>query len=292
MKIDAHQHFWRYTAAEYDWIGESMRAIRTDFLPETLAPVLQAAGIGGTVAVQARQTLAETHWLLELAQRHDLIKGVVGWVPLADPAIADILARLTDNSLLKGVRHVVQGEPDPHFLEGAAFNEGLRAVTQTGLAYDLLIVARQLPAAVSLVDRHPNQVFVLDHIAKPIVQGAPPSEWRTLIRELARRENVSCKFSGVVTEVPGWQWTPELLRPYFEVVLESFGPRRLMFGSDWPVCLVASPYSRWLEFVRSCIASLTTGEQNRILGGTAIEAYRLAAFEHKSTAAPPPSNLP
>lgn len=275
MKIDAHQHFWRYTPAEYDWIDESMRAIRTNFLPETLAPVLHAAGIDGTIAVQARQTLAETNWLLELTRKHDLIKGVVGWVPLADPAISDILARLTDGSLLKGVRHVVQGEPDPTFLEGAAFNQGLRAVTKHGLAYDLLIVARQLPAAISFVDRHPNQVFVLDHIAKPVVQGSPPPEWRKQIGELARRENVSCKFSGVVTEVPGWQWASGLLRPYFEVVVEAFGPRRLMFGSDWPVCLVASPYTRWLEFVQSCIASLTTDAQNRILGGTAVEVYRL-----------------
>lgn len=275
VKIDAHQHFWRYTAAEYDWIDDSMRAIRADFLPETLAPILQATGIDGTVAVQARQSLAETDWLLKLARRHDLIKAVVGWVPLADPAVAGILARFATNPKLKGVRHVVQGEPDPAFLEGAAFNEGLSAVTKAGLVYDLLILARQLPAAISLVDRHPHQRFVLDHIAKPVVQGAPPPEWRERIRELARRGNVSCKFSGVVTEVPGRKWTPQLLRPYFEVVLEAFGPRRLMFGSDWPVCLVASPYARWLEFVRSCTASLGTRDQDRILGGTAAEVYRL-----------------
>ena len=275
MKVDAHQHFWRYSAAEYDWIDDNMRAIRADFYPETLAPFLDASGIDGTVAVQARQSLTETNWLLELAQKHALIKGVVGWVPLADSGVGRVLSVLAGNSLFKGVRHVVQGEADPTFLEGDAFNEGVRAVTKLGLVYDLLVVARQLPAATKFVDLHPKQMFVLDHIAKPIVQGVPPAEWRQHIQELAQRENVSCKFSGVVTEVPGWQWTPELLRPYFEVVLEAFGPRRLMFGSDWPVCLVATSYARWFEFVQSCTASLSPGERDRILGGTAVEIYRL-----------------
>ena len=275
MKIDAHQHFWRYSTEEYDWIDDTMRAIRADFFPESLAPFLKASGIDGSVAVQARQTLEETHWLLELAQKHTLIKGVVGWVPLAEPGVSVILACLAKNPRLKGVRHVVQGEPDPAFLERAAFNGGVRAVTKLGLVYDVLVLARQLPAAIKFVDLHPTQVFVFDHIAKPVVQGMPPSEWRQHIHELARRENVSCKFSGVVTEVPGWQWTPELLRPYFDVVLEAFGPRRLMFGSDWPVCLVAASYARWFEFVQSCTASLSASERDRVLGETAAKVYRL-----------------
>ena len=275
MKIDAHQHFWRYSAAEYDWIDDSMRAIRADFLPATLAPLLNAVGIAGTVAIQARQSLEETHWLLELAHANPLIKGVVGWVPLVAPDVTDILSVLAQNPRFKGVRHVVQGEPDPAFLEGAAFNAGLRAVTAHGLVYDVLILAHQLPAAIAFVDRHPTQQFVLDHIAKPVVHGAPPTEWRQRIHELARRENVSCKFSGVVTEVPGWQWTPELLRPYFDVVLKAFGPRRLMFGSDWPVCLVAASYSRWHHFVQECTAALTAAERADILGETATRIYRL-----------------
>jgi L-fuconolactonase len=275
MRVDAHQHFWRYSAAEYDWIDDNMRAIRADFYPETLAPFLTASGIDGTIAVQARQSLIESNWLLELAQKHELIKGVVGWVPLADSGVAGMLDILARNSLFKGVRHVVQGESDPVFLEGRAFNEGIRAVTKLGLAYDLLVVARQLPAAIKFVDLHPEQAFVLDHIAKPAIQGPPPAEWCRNIKLLAQRGNVSCKFSGVVTEVPGWQWTPELLRPYFEVVLEAFGPRRLMFGSDWPVCLVAASYAKWFEFLQSCTASLSPGERSRILGGTAIEIYRL-----------------
>lgn len=275
MKIDAHQHFWRYTAAEYDWIDDAMRAIRADFLPETLAPFLAANGVNGTVAVEARPTLAETNWLLDLADRHPLIKGVVGWVPLADPNVSDILASLAQRPRFKGVRHVVQGEADPAFLEGTAFNRGIEACTKRGLIYDVLILARQLPAAIKFVDRHPNQAFVLDHIAKPVVQGAPSTEWVRDIRELARRKNCSCKFSGVVTEVPGWQWTPDLLRPYFDVVLEAFGPRRLMFGSDWPVCLVAASYTRWLDFVRDCVASLSAAERDRVLGETAVQIYRL-----------------
>jgi L-fuconolactonase len=252
-----------------------MSAIRADFLPSTLAPHLKAAGIDGTVAVQARQSLEETHWLLELARENPLIKGVVGWVPLADPSVAAILATLAQNPRFKGVRHVVQGETDPAFLEGAAFDAGLRALTARGVVYDILILTRQLPAATAFVDRHPTQVFVLDHIAKPLVQGAPPAEWRRHIRELARRENVACKFSGVVTEIPDWQWAPELLRPYFQVVLDAFGPRRLMFGSDWPVCLVAASYARWYDFVKECASALTPEERGEILGGTATRIYKL-----------------
>lgn len=275
MKIDAHQHFWRYSAAEYNWIDGPMRAIRADFLPEALAPLLNAAGIAGTVAIQARQTLEESHWLLTLARDNPLIKGVVGWVPLVAPNVADTLAVLAQNPRFKGVRHVVQGEPDPAFLEGAAFNAGLRAVTAHDLVYDVLVLARQLPATIAFVDRHPQQQFVLDHIAKPVVRGAPPSEWCQHIRELSRRGNIACKFSGVVTEVPGWRWTPELLRPYFDVVLQAFGPRRLMFGSDWPVCLVAASYARWCSFVEECTAALTATESADILGETATRIYKL-----------------
>lgn len=275
MKIDAHQHFWRYSSAEYGWIDDSMREIRVDFLPENLTPFLQTTGIDGAIAVQARQTLEETTWLLELAQTHAHIKGVVGWVPLSNPGVSLILSALARNPHLKGVRHVVQGESDPKFLERDSFNEGVQALTKLGLVYDLLILAQQLPAAIKFVDLHPKQVFVLDHIAKPVVASTPPAEWGRQIRELAQRQNVSCKFSGVITEVPGWHWTPELVRPYFDVVLEAFGSRRLMFGSDWPVCLVATSYTQWFEFVQSCTASLSADERNRVLGETAIEVYRL-----------------
>lgn len=274
MRIDAHQHFWRYTREEYGWIDEPMRAIRRDFLPPDLAPLLAGRRLDGSVAVQARQTLDETHWLLGLARDHSFIKGVVGWVPLADPSTGGVLDSLAGNTRFKGVRHVVQGEP-PGFLDAPAFNAGLREVTTRKLTYDILIFANQLEEATRFVDRHPHQTFVLDHIAKPVVQGAPPAAWCRHLRELARRPLVSCKFSGVVTEVPGWQWSPELLRPYFEEVLAAFGPHRLMFGSDWPVCLVAADYPRWFAFVESCTQRLTAAERERVLGGTATEVYRL-----------------
>ena len=278
MRIDAHQHFWRYSPAEYDWIDSSMAALRRDFLPADLAPELAAAGIDGSVAVQARQTVAETEWLLALAAAEPRIKGVVGWLPLDQlgPGIDQLLEWFAAHPKFKGVRHVLQGENDPYF-ERPGFNAALRAVAAHGLTYDLLVFARQLPAALAWIDRHPTLPVVLDHIAKPVVQGPPPPEWCAHIRELARRERACCKFSGVVTEVPGWRWTPELLHPYFDVVLEAFGPRRLMFGSDWPVCLVASDYARWADFVRTCVAPLSPDEQAAILGGTATDFYRLSS---------------
>lgn len=277
MRIDAHQHFWRYTPAEYGWIDDSMAVIRRDFLPDDLAPLLAAIGLEGSIAVQARQTVAETAWLLELAAAHPQIRGVVGWLPLAQQGagIGRQLDGFAAQPKFKGVRHVLQGEPDSYF-EQPGFNAALREVAKRGLTYDLLVYARQLPAALAWIDQQPTLRVVVDHIAKPVVQGPPPAAWRTHLRELARREHVACKFSGVVTEVPGGQWTPELLRPYFEVVLEAFGPRRLMFGSDWPVCLVATDYARWFAFVGSCLAPLSAGEQAAILGDTATNFYHLS----------------
>lgn len=275
MRIDAHQHFWHYTSAGYSWIDDSMDVIRRDFLPESLAPLLADARLDGTVAVQARQSLEETEFLLDLARHHPAIRGVVGWAPLADSGVGELLDRWAMNPAFKGVRHVVQGESDPDFLDRPDFNAGLREVTTRQLTYDLLIYAHQLPAATAFVDRHPGQRFVLDHIAKPRVDGEPPAAWRRQLAELARRPNVSCKFSGVVTEVPGRRWTPSLLRPYFECVLAAFGPGRVLFGSDWPVCLVASDYSRWVDTCTLLTANLSSAEQARFWGGNATDFYRL-----------------
>lgn len=277
MKIDAHQHFWIYDANSYDWITEDMGCIRRAFLPKDLAPLAEAEGIVGTMAVQARQSLQETDWLLELAEaRPDVIKGVVGWVPLHDRGewIGEVLDQYTGASFFKGVRHVLQGEED-EYMAGKAFNEALKRVGERGLSYDLLILGRQLPSARMLVDRHPGLPFVLDHIAKPEIAGAPPPEWVRGIRELAERSHVFCKFSGVVTEVRGGKWTPELLRPYFDVVLEAFGTERVMFGSDWPVCQVAATYQEWHGFVEDCVASLSSDEQHAVLGYNAVRFYRL-----------------
>ncbi|MDI1337219.1 MAG: amidohydrolase family protein [Lacunisphaera sp.] len=274
MKIDAHHHFWRYTPEEFGWISDDLGALRRNFYPADLAPVLAAANVDGTVVVQARQMLEETMQLLEHSHRHAFIKGVVGWVPLTDPKIPNLLDELREEKKLKGVRHVLQDEPDAYLAE-PAFNAGLRAVAAHGLSYDLLVKAPQLPAAIALVDRHPNLAFVLDHLAKPVITGRPPAEWRRDLAELARRPNVCCKFSGVVTEVLGLEWTPELLWPYFDVVLTAFGADRLMFGSDWPVCLVATEYSRWDRFVESCVTGLAPPERKAILGDTAAKFYRL-----------------
>jgi L-fuconolactonase len=276
MRIDAHQHFWRYSPGEYAWIDESMREIRRDFLPADLAPLLSPARIDGTVAVQARQSLTETEWLLQLSRESDWIKGVVGWVPLARDGgrIGGLLDRYAAHGRFKGVRHVLQGEPDAYFAD-PRFDAALDEVAARGLTYDLLILARQLPAALALVDRHPALQIVLDHIAKPVVDGPSPAEWRAHLQELARRPHVSCKFSGVVTEVPDWRWNPALVQPYFDVVLDAFGPGRLMAGSDWPVCLVATDYARWLSTVETFTAPLSAAERNAIFGGTAASVYRL-----------------
>lgn len=275
MTIDAHHHFWRYTPEEYGWIDDAMRAIRRDFLPEHLAAELAVARVDGAISVQARQSLAETEWLLEMAARHDFLRGVVGWVELVSPSVGAQLERLAAQPKFRAVRHVVQGEPDDRFLLRDDFNRGIRELRRFNLVYDLLIFARHLPVALDFVDRHPGQVFVLDHLAKPRIRDGAIEPWRTHLRELARRPHVYCKISGMVTEADYATWTETQLRPYFEAALEAFGPRRLMFGSDWPVCLVACGYARWRETVSAWTADLSADEQARILGGTALEAYRL-----------------
>lgn len=275
MKIDAHHHFWTYNTEEFGWIDDGMARIRRDFLPADLLGEIQNAGVDGVISVQARQSLAETDWLLAMAGAHDWIKGVVGWVPLASPGVEQDLARLSRQPKLKSVRHVVQGEPDERFLARPDFNRGVSLLKSFGLAYDILIFEHQLPAAIDFVDRHPDQVFVLDHIAKPRIRDRGTTAWHSLIGELARRPRVYCKLSGLVTEADPATWTPAQLRPYAERVLEAFGPSRLMFGSDWPVCLVACGYQQWLDTVTDFISTLSQNEQARIWGGTAADAYRL-----------------
>jgi L-fuconolactonase len=275
MTIDSHHHFWRYTTEEFGWIDQPMAAIRRDFLPEHLRAEIAPAKVDGVISVQARQSIVETEWLLELAARNEFIRGVVGWVELVSPRVRADLERLAAHPKLRSVRHVVQGEPDPGFILRPDFNNGIRELRGLGLRYDILIVERQLPQTIEFVDRHPEQVFILDHIAKPCIGANELSPWRENIRELARRPNVFCKISGMVTESDYRQWTAAQLRPYFETVLEVFGPRRLMFGSDWPVCLVACGYARWAALVREWIAPLSSAEQARIMGETAAAAYGL-----------------
>jgi L-fuconolactonase len=274
MVIDAHHHFWKYDPIEYAWINDSMKVIRRSFMPSDLKAEIDQAGIDGVVSVQARQIVEETDDLLKFADGNDFIKGVVGWVPLAEPNISEVLERYSDAKKLKAVRHVVQGEPEG-FLDGEAFNNGVRQLRKHNLVYDVLIFERQLEESIRFVDRHSEQAFVLDHIAKPQIKIDQLEPWKQNIHALSKRDNVTCKISGMVTEADYDNWTEDQLRPYLDTVLEAFGPDRLMFGSDWPVCLVACGYKRWHDLIRKFIAPLSGYEQEVIMGSTAIRAYNL-----------------
>jgi len=272
--IDSHHHFWRYTDADYGWIPPEWSIIKRDFLPADLQPEIAAAGVDGVISVQARQSLVETEWLLDFAARHAFIRGVVGWVPLIDPAVETHLDRFASAPKLRALRHVLQGEPDDYMLR-ADFNRGISALTRRGLIYDILVLERQLPSTITFVDRHPDQVFVLDHIAKPKIGANELEPWAKNIRELARRPNVACKLSGMVTEADVKTWTPAQLQPYFDVVIEAFGPRRLLFGTDWPVCLAGVNYSRWKNIVADALRAFSPSEQAAIFGDNARRLYRL-----------------
>ena len=274
MRIDAHHHFWHYTPEEFDWIDDSMAAIRRDFLPADLAPEISAAAIDAVISVQARQTLAETEFLLAQAHSNPWIVGVVGWFPLIDPAVAEILAPLAANPRLKAIRHVLQAEPDT-YMDRPDFNAGISCLREFGLTYDILIYHAQLPAAIRLVDHHPDQIFVLDHIAKPAIRAGERQLWAQNLTELARRPNVFCKLSGVVTEANYKTWTYDEIRPYLDVALQVFTPTRLMFGSDWPVCRVAVSYANWVRTVEEFTDPLTAAEREAIFHTTAERAYRL-----------------
>lgn len=274
MRIDCHQHFWKYNTADYIWMSDVHRVIQRDFLPDDLQPLLDAKSIDGTIAVQARQTLEETDFLLGLATHHPMIKGVVGWIPLCDPQVENYLAQYADQKKIVGFRHVVHDEPDDDFILRPDFNAGIKALGRYALCYDLLIFERHLPQTIEFVDRHPNLSMVVDHIAKPrIRQNAFDHGWADNIRQLAKRPHVSCKLSGMVTEVRDAEWNIELLKPYFDTVLEAFGPDRLLFGSDWPVCLLQSEYSKWVDTVTFLLEKLTPGEQSAIMGRNAERVY-------------------
>lgn len=272
--IDSHHHFWRYTLEDYGWMDDSMAAIRRDFLPADLEAEIKQAGVEGVVSVQARQSLEETRVLCEFAQQHDFIKGVVGWVPLLTDELPAALEEFSDEPFLKAVRHVVQDEPDD-FLLRDDFNRGVAQLANTGLVYDVLIFERQLPAAIEFVDRHPEQSFVLDHIAKPKIGDNELEPWRTNFLKLAERENIVCKLSGMATEADYQNWTPEQLQPYLETALEAFGPQRLMFGTDWPVCTLACEYQRWVQIVQDFAAPLSEAERHALFFATANQSYDL-----------------
>jgi L-fuconolactonase len=273
-KIDAHHHLWQYVPAEFDWIDETMLALRKDFSASDLEREANAAEITGTVVVQARQSLEETRFLCGIAATSPLLLGVVGWAPIMAARFPKILEEVRALPRLAGLRHVVQAEL-PDFLDAPAFNSGIGHITAAGLTYDILIAEHQMEEAIRFVDRHPQQRFVLDHIAKPRIAAGELEPWATSMRELARRPNVMCKISGMVTEANWSDWTMETLRPYLDVCVESFGPARLIAGSDWPVCLLASSYTNWWNILQGYFGAFSEEERDSIFAGNAIRFYRL-----------------
>ncbi|MGW4821337.1 amidohydrolase family protein [Streptomyces sp. NPDC004227] len=279
MTVDAHHHVWDLTVRDQDWItGDELRPLRRNFTVEDLQPQARAAGVDRTVLVQTVTVPEETPELLALADAHDLIAGVVGWVDLTRPDIAAELARLRDlpgGRHLKGLRHQVQAEPDPRWLLRPDVRRGLAAVSDAGLVHDLVVVPRQLPACVESAAGHPGLTFVLDHLGKPPIASGEREPWATAVRALAALPNTVCKLSGLVTEADPATWTTADLRPYADVVLDAFGPDRLMYGSDWPVCTLAAGYAEVLAVARELTSELTAVERAAVFEGTATRVYGL-----------------
>lgn len=276
--IDAHQHFLDPARVDYPWMSGSYELLRRSYGPADILPALEAAGVTGSIAIQARNKLDETDVLLRMAATDPRTVGVVGWVDLTDVGVADVLAELRhrpDGDRLVGIRHLVHDEPDPGWLLRPDVDQGLAAVADAGLVFDLLVRQRELPAALTAVDRHPELRFVIDHLAKPPIAAGELEPWVSLFRPFGLRENVSVKLSGLVTEADWATWTPVDLAPYVAFALDVFGPGRLMFGSDWPVCLLAASYDRVVEGLLATLGDLAGPERDAILGGTATRVYRL-----------------
>ncbi|HEX9509706.1 MAG TPA: amidohydrolase family protein [Puia sp.] len=274
--IDAHQHFWKFDPIRDSWIGPEMKVIQKDFLPADLLPVLKAAGITGSVVVQSDQSEEENEFQLENAHRFDFIKGVVGWVDLQAPYVEEKLAYYRAFPKLKGFRHVLQGEKDRALMLKPAFKKGIGLLQKFGFTYDILIYPDQLGYTREFVASFPDQPFVIDHIAKPYIKDKKiTAEWKSAIRAVAAYENVSCKISGMVTEGDWKNWKPEDFRPYLDVVAEAFGPKRILYGSDWPVCLVAASYQQVWQLVQDYFSSFSKEEQAAFFGGNAIKFYNL-----------------
>lgn len=275
MKIDAHQHFWKFNPVRDAWITEEMAVLRNDFLPQDLKPLLDASGFDGCVAIQADQSLEETRFLLDLAREFDFIKGVVGWVDLCADNIEEQFEILRPEHQLSGFRHIIQAEP-PAFFTRPDFLRGIRALGKHGYTYDILIFPEHLPETVSFVQAFPDQKFVIDHLAKPHIKAGTMAEWAPYMKELAACNNVWVKLSGMVTEADWKTWQPQDLHPYLDSMMETFGPKRLMYGSDWPVCLLAADYQGQLSVVKNYIIRLSAEEQKAVMGGNALEFYGIS----------------
>lgn len=275
MVIDAHQHFWKYEPVKHAWIDNSMSMIRQDFMPGDLEKVYDEHGIDGCVAVQVDQSLEETNFLLGLSGKYEFIKGVVGWVDLRDDKIDKVLEAYNQHEKVKGFRHIVQGETDHNFLLRSNFLRGISYLEKYNFVYDILIFPHQLGAALEFVKKFPQQKFVIDHMAKPYIKDGYFDGWAALMKEIAIQENVYCKLSGMITEADYNSWTPEQIIPYMDLVLSAFGSNRVMFGSDWPVCLVAGGYAEVKHLVTDFISKLSLIEQAQIMGMNAIQFYNL-----------------
>ncbi len=276
MKIDSHQHYWHFNTADYGWMGENMSVIKRDFLPTDLLPELKSIDFDGSVAVQARQSLQETEWLLQLSDAYPHIKGVVGWLDLQSEQAEEQIAAFAKHPKAVGVRHVIHDEEDIDFMLRPAFIRGVQLLEKYDLAYDILIFPKHLTNTIEFVKQFSEkQTFVVDHIAKPLIKDGIVSPWKEDIAALATFPNVYCKLSGMVTEADWNTWTPENIRPYLDVVMEAFGPERILIGSDWPVCLVAGKYSEVMQVVIDYISTFTEKEQALMLGGNAVKAYKI-----------------
>ncbi len=282
-RIDAHQHFWRYSAAEYGWIDASMSSLRLDFLPDDLKVELRSTGFDASIAVQARQTLEETRWLLQLANAEPTIAGVIGWVDLRSDQLKSQLTEFAKNAKFLGVRHVVQDEPDERFLLQPDFLRSISALREFDLTYDILIYPRHLPVAAEFVAHFPEQRFVLDHLAKPAIKTHQLEPWESGLRALAKFSNVMCKLSGLVTEADWNGWTSDHTRPYLDVAFDAFGPERLMIGSDWPVCTVAASYSDVMKVFENYLGQFSVDVQDKVFGGNAEKFWKLKSRNSGST---------
>ncbi len=275
MILDSHQHFWKYKKETHSWINDEMAVIRRDFLPEDLEKVYKENKVDGCIAVQADQTIQENEFLIKLSKENSFIKGIVGWVDFQSNTVVNDLEKYQDFSIIKGFRHIVQAEADPNFILRKNFIHGISNLEQYNYVYDILVLPHQLGAVLEFVKLFPNQKFVIDHIAKPYIKDGFFSGWAVLIAEIAKHENVYCKISGMITEADYNTWTPEQIEPYMQLILKSFGSKRIMYGSDWPVCLVAGGYKTVISLTTNFIRKLTTTEQNAIMGNTASEFYNL-----------------
>ena len=275
MKIDSHQHFWIYNPSEYSWISNDMQILQKNYLPDQLQTELFSIGFDGSIVVQSRQSLEETKWILNLAEQNNFIKGVVGWVDLCSSGVEEQLIQFSSYPKLAGVRHVIHDEQDDNFILRKDFLNGIAYLEKFGLTYDILIFPRHLPNTIQFVSQFPEQIFVLDHIAKPLIKKKKISLWKQGIEKLARFKNVYCKLSGMVTEANVKNWKREDLIPYLDIIFAAFGPDRLMIGSDWPVCMVAGLYKQVMEVVIDYIETYSDEDKNKILGENAINAYRL-----------------